>query len=93
MVAPQVMQNRSGQLSKGINGKVAGNSIRFEEPLGFPDGTAVEVVLRPLGLTAREKQSKLESLFGSCRGDAADLDAFLQANAVQRRLSRAGSEE
>ena len=80
-------------MSKSIYGKIAGNLIRFEEPLGFPDGTAVEVVLRPLGLTDSEKQSRLESLFGSCRGDALDLEAFLQANAAQRRLSRVESKE
>lgn len=80
-------------MTKSIYGKIAGNLIRFEEPLGLPDGTAVEVVVRPLGLTASEKQSKLESLFGSCRSDVADLDAFLKANAAQRRLSRTGSEE
>lgn len=80
-------------MSKIVHGTVAGNLIRFEEPLGLPDGTGVEVVVRPIELSDHEKQLKLESLFGSCRSDAADLDAFLQENTVQRRLTRTESDE
>lgn len=80
-------------MSKSVHGTVAGNLIRFEEPLGLPDGTGVEVVIRPIELSDQERQLKLELLFGSCRSDAADLDAFLQENAVQRRLTRTESEE
>lgn len=80
-------------MSKIVHGTVAGNLIRFEEPLGLPDGTGVEVVIRPIEPSDHAKQLKLESLFGSCRNDAADLDAFLQENADQRRLTRTESDE
>ena len=80
-------------MSKIVHGTVAGNLIRFEEPLGLPDGTGVEVVIRPIEPSDQAKQLKLESLFGSCRNDAADLDAFLQENADQRRLTRTESDE
>ena len=80
-------------MSKIVYGTVAGNLIRFEEPLGLPDGTGVEVVVRPIELSDQAKQLKLESLFGSCRNDAADLDAYLQENADQRRLTRTESDE
>ena len=58
-------------MSKSVHGTVAGNLIRFEEPLGLPDGTGVEVVVRPIELWRQEKELKIELLFGSCRNEAA----------------------
>ncbi|MEO8270410.1 MAG: hypothetical protein ABI557_11875 [Aureliella sp.] len=80
-------------MSKSIHGTVAGNLIRFEEPLGLPDGTGVKVVVRSIELSDQAKRLKLESLFGSCRNDAGSLDAFILENAAQRRLIRAESIE
>ncbi len=73
-------------MNNSFHGTVNGNLIRLKSPVGLPDGTEVEIVLRCRSLSDQEKRMKLEALFGSCRDDA-----FLQANALQRRLPRSGA--
>jgi hypothetical protein len=74
-------------MSKSIQGIVNGKSIQFDRPLGLPDGAGVEVVILPI-LSAEIRKKRLEELFGSCRNEANDLDAFLLENSKQRRLQR-----
>lgn len=52
----------------------------------------VDVVIKRTELTASERQEQLKALFGSCKGDAEDLDEFLKWNDEQRKRNRTGQE-
>ncbi len=74
--------------SKPIVGTVRGNSILFENPLNIPDGVRVEIIVRSGPLSEEEQAEKLRELFGSCEGDAANLDEFIKWNDELRKRNR-----
>ncbi len=74
--------------SKPIIGTVRGNSIELVQPLNLPDGASVEIVVRSGPFSDEVRAHRLGELFGCCREDATDLDAFLNWNAEHRKLNR-----
>lgn len=71
-----------------LRGIIHGTTIELEHPLQFPDGSEVELVVKPRPMSAEQRRIKLEALFGSCKEDADDLDEFLTWNREQRQRSR-----
>ena len=69
-------------------GVVHGSTIELHHSPGVPDGVEVEVVIKRRKLTDEQRKQQLNSLFGSCREDADDLDEFLRWNGQQRKLNR-----
>lgn len=71
-----------------LRGIIHGTTIELEHPLQMPDGSEVELVVKPKPMSDEQRRMKLESLFGSCRDDADELDEFLKWNREQRQQSR-----
>ncbi len=82
--------NRSKHMStSGIyRGIVHGSIIELQSSPGVPDGMEVEVFIKQRDLDAGERSKKLLALFGSCKGDAEDLDAYMAWNDRQQKRNR-----
>lgn len=78
--------------SETYRGVVHGSIIELLRSPGVPDGMVVDVVIKRTELTPSERQEQLKALFGSCKGDAEDLDEFLKWNDEQRKQNRTGQE-
>lgn len=71
-----------------LRGIVHGKSIELEHPFPMPDGTAIELLVRHMPISAEQRRQRLEAIFGSCEADAQDLDDFLSWNREQRHHFR-----
>ena len=69
-------------------GVVNGSTIELQQAIGMPDGAKVEITIKPNRMSEEQRKQKLESAFGGCGEDAAELDEFLDWNRGQRKLDR-----
>jgi len=80
-------------IQETYRGIVHGSTIQLNQSPGVPDGMEVDVVIKRPELNASERTEKLLSLFGSCKDDAEDLDAYMAWNDQQRKHDRNGLEQ
>jgi hypothetical protein len=83
--------------SSGLRGVIHGRTIELHEEPGLPDGQEVAVALQPIRQvhndTAPLAQGEgLRRSAGAWAEDAAELDAYLEWNRQQRKMSRRGME-
>ena len=71
-----------------LKGIVHGKSIELEHAIAIPDGSEIEVTIRQPTSIESTRDERLRSLFGSCEGDAADFDQYLEQNRQHRLLDR-----
>jgi len=71
-----------------LRGIVHGKSIELEHPLSIPDGSEIELVVKPIPISAEQRQQRLKAIFGCCEADGEDLDNFLDWNREQRKHGR-----
>lgn len=71
-------------IQETFRGIVHGSIIQLNESPGVPDGMEVDVVIKRLEIDATQRSKKLLSLFGSCKDDAEDLDAYVAWSDQQR---------
>jgi hypothetical protein len=77
-------------IQETFRGVVHGSTIQLNQSPDVPDGMEVDVVIRRPEMNAKERSEKLLSLFGSCKDDADDLDAYIALSDRQRKLDRPG---
>ena len=77
-------------IQETFRGVIHGSTIQLSQSPGVPDGMEVDVVIKRPELDAKERSEKLLSLFGSCKDDAADLDAYMAWSDQQRKQDRPG---
>ena len=71
-------------IQETFRGIVHGSTIQLNQLPGVPDGMEVDVVIKRPELDANERSEKLLSMFGSCKDEADDLDAYMAWNDLQR---------
>lgn len=77
--------SKSSEVLRGI---VHGKSIQLEHLLPMADGSEIELVVKPIPISADQRKQRLEAIFGSCESDAEDLDDFLGWSREQRQHGR-----
>jgi hypothetical protein len=75
-----------------LQGVIHGKFIELDNESGYPDGQRVSLVLQPSNSgSEKEKLPSGEGLrrsFGSWADNAAELDAYLDWNRRQRKITR-----
>ena len=71
-----------------LRGIVHGTSIELEHPLQMPDGSAIELIVKPIPISPEHRKQRLEAIFGCCETDVEELDDFLEWNREQRKHGR-----
>jgi hypothetical protein len=71
-------------------GVVHGKTIELDEETGLSDGQEVNVVVQPVGAGEQRLPpgEGLRRAFGGWAEDAEEVDAYLEWNRQQRKLSR-----
>lgn len=54
----------------------------------MPDGSAIELIVKPIPISPEHRKQRLEAIFGCCETDAEELDDFLEWNREQRKHGR-----
>jgi hypothetical protein len=77
-------------LQETYRGIVHGSVIQLDQSLNVPDGMEVDVIIKRPALAPNERSKKLLSLFGGCKDDSEDLDAYMAWSDKQRKKDRPG---
>jgi len=64
-------------MQETFRGIVHGSTIQLNQSPDVPVGMEVDVVIKRPELNADERSKRLLSLFGRCKDDAEDLDAYM----------------